>query len=541
MKQARLDWQRAALLIWAMLRFGSGPLLRSLFRRPARGDSGPVRLRLAMESLGITYLKFGQFMAMRFDVLPAEYCQELATLFDTVPPVPFEVARATVEAELGKPLGACFAEFTPEALAAGSVAQVHRARTLNGEPVAVKIQRPGIRPIFEADMRNFLRLGRMIDASGVAGFISVSDMLNDFGTWTLREMDFTLEGQTADRLRETALPYEVVPEVYWDLSTSRVLTMEFLDGPNAIQVQTIIDSGGHESLEEELPGFDLHLAMRRLSFISLRQLFVTGFFHGDPHPGNVIFLPDNRVAFVDFGIFGEFTDREREVWRRHFEAFATGDIRESMYQYCRLVLAGPDGDLMAFQREAYDTLQSLYLANLNPALPPEARHVGKSSGAIFELLRTYRLRVTLNNVLFWRTLVALSASAFRLSPRFDLLDVERQFFEEYRPDPIDEIESAVREAIKEQISAQLDGELSKISEVLSIQSEGELKIDALVHASPPVERDRDSHTKGVVLVLVGVSFAVAGAATPWDATWRLAILGLALPMFAWSLVREARR
>src|SRR4051812_6722650 len=162
MSQAFLDLRRAALLLWALLRFGGGPLLRAILHRPARGDSGPVRLRLAFESLGITYLKLGQFLAMRFDVLPAAYCQELARLFDTVPPIPFEAIRATVEAELGQPLDVVFPTFERESLAAGSIAQVHRARTRDGEDVAVKVQRPGIRRVFDADMRNFRRLGSLI-------------------------------------------------------------------------------------------------------------------------------------------------------------------------------------------------------------------------------------------------------------------------------------------------------------------------------------------------------------------------------------------
>ncbi|MGE3912654.1 MAG: AarF/UbiB family protein, partial [Chloroflexota bacterium] len=148
--RASLDLRRAALAIRALIRFGSGPFLRGLLRLPPRGPSGPVRLRLAFESLGVTYLKLGQFLAMRFDVLPAAYCQELGTLFDGVPPSPFETARAMVEEELGKPLDVLFASFEREALAAGSIAQVHRARTPEGRDVAVKVQRPRIRQIFEA-------------------------------------------------------------------------------------------------------------------------------------------------------------------------------------------------------------------------------------------------------------------------------------------------------------------------------------------------------------------------------------------------------
>ena len=539
--RAFLDLRRAALLIVAVVRFGGGPLLRKLFRLAPRPPSGPVRLRLAMESLGVTYLKLGQFLAMRFDLLPAAYCQELGTLFDQVPPEPFEAARQLVESELGRPLDDLFASFERESLAAGSIAQVHRARTHEGREVAVKIQRPGIRRIFEADMRDLRRLAWFVDATGALGFVSSREMVDDFASWTIREMDFTQEGETADRLSEVALEYEVVPEVFWSLSTSRVLTMEFLDGPNAIQVQQILDQGGREHLREVYPDLDLDVIMHRLAFISLRQLFVTGFFHGDPHPGNVLFLRDNRVALVDFGIFGELAPSEREIWRRHFEAFATGNLREAIYQYGKLIMAGPDSDVVAFQREAYMALQKIYLAHLNPENPPEERHVARTSNAIFEMLREHRLRVTLNNLLFWRTLVALNASAFRLSPRFDLLGVQREFFAEYGTDPIDEAYTIIRDSIQEEIRAILTGELDQIGHGLAIQSEGEQQMAVVLAATAPSERDRDRHVHALTLALVGLSFAVAGLGAAWEPVWRQAMLLLAVPTFAWSLATEVRR
>ena len=539
--RALLDVQRAVLLVIAIARFAGPPMLRRLFRLRPRGPSGPVRLRLAMESLGVTYLKLGQFLAMRFDVLPAAYCQELGNLFDKVPPTPFETARQVVESELGQPLNALFASFERASLAAGSIAQVHRARTHHDQDVAVKVQRPGIRRIFESDVRNLRRLATLIDALGVLGFVSSREMVDDFASWTIREMDFTLEGQTADRLRQVALEYEVVPEVFWGLTTSRVLTMEFLDGPNAVQVQQLLDHGGRERLRAAYPDLDLDVIMKRLAFISLRQLFVTGFFHGDPHPGNVIFLYDSRVALVDFGIFGELAPSEREIWRRHFEAFAVGDLREAIYQYGKLIIAGPDSDIVAFQREAYMALQKIYLAHLNPENPPEERHVARSSNAIFEMLREHRLRVTLNNLLFWRTLVALNASAFRLSPRFDLLGVQREFFAVYGSDPIDEACRIIRDSIQEQIRAVLAGELDQVGQALATQSQGDMKMSVVVTETAPVNRDRDRHARALTLALVGLSLAVAGLGSAWEPAWRQAALIMAIPTFACSLLAEVRR
>ncbi|MGE3913608.1 MAG: ABC1 kinase family protein, partial [Chloroflexota bacterium] len=433
------------------------------------------------------------------------------------------------------------ASFEREALAAGSIAQVHRARTPEGRDVAVKVQRPRIRQIFEADMRNLRRVATMIDALGLLGFVSAREMTDDFASWTVREMDFTQEGQTADRLRGLALDYEIVPEIFWSLTTSRVLTLELLHGPNAIQIQKILDEGGRPLLQARYPELDLDLVMRRLAFISLRQLFVTGFFHGDPHPGNVIVLHDNRVALIDFGIFGELAPSEREIWSRHFQAFATGDIREAIYQYSKLIIADPDSDVVAFRQEAFEALQHLYLTHLNPESSPEERHVARSSTAIFEMLREHRLRVTLNNLLFWRTLVALNASAFRLSPSFDLLGVQREFFKTYGPDPIDEALNVFRDAIHENIGALLHGELDRIGLALAIESRNDLNVVADVRESAPVARDRDRHARAMTLALVGLSLVVAGSGAAWDPAWRQAVILAAVPMLTLSFVTESLR
>jgi hypothetical protein len=157
------------------------------------------------------------------------------------------------------------------------------------------------------------------------------------------------------------------------------------------------------------------------------------------------------------------------------------------------------------------------------------------------MLREHRLRVTLNNLLFWRTLVALNASAFRLSPRFDLLGVQRQFFAAYGTDPLDEAYRILRDSIKEQIAAVLGGELGRIGQALAVQSRGELKFDVVVTESAPVNRDRDRHAQAVTLALVGLSLAVAGLGAAWEPVWRQVMLVLVVPTFAWSLLTEVRR
>src|SRR5688500_13199023 len=226
-RETALDIRRAALPLWEGLK-----LVMSLLLRRARGLPAdyPKRVRRALERLGLTYLKLGQYLAMRLDLLPEELCEELSRLYEDVSPVGFGGVQATAEAELRGPLGQLFLSFKREPVAAASAAQVHEARTFSNERVAVKVQRPGIQPIFAADMRNLRRAAALADALGFSGTLSMKEIVGEFERWTARELDFLTEGRTAERLRHSATAHEVVPAIYWELTTSKVLTMQFVDG-----------------------------------------------------------------------------------------------------------------------------------------------------------------------------------------------------------------------------------------------------------------------------------------------------------------------
>jgi ubiquinone biosynthesis protein len=201
-----LDVRRFLFVLGKVLRYGVFPLAGWLPVPAYRRNSFAVRLRHCLEDLGLTYLKLGQFLALRFDILPAEVCLELNRLFESVAPMPLGTARAIVESELGAPIGDLFAEFSPEPVAAASVAQVHDARLPSGARVAVKVQRSGLERIFRADVRNLRRAATVAQALGAFGRLSVTGMVAQFSAWTLREMDFRIEGRTAERVRAESEP-----------------------------------------------------------------------------------------------------------------------------------------------------------------------------------------------------------------------------------------------------------------------------------------------------------------------------------------------
>jgi ubiquinone biosynthesis protein len=402
---------------------------RMPIRRRARVHTTRAeRVRIELERLGLTYLKLGQFLAMRFDLLPREVCDELEKLYERVDPVPFPAVRELIESEFDAPLDTLFSSFSETPLASASVAQVHVATTAAGEPVAVKVQRPGIEHAFRADMRNLWRLARLLDRLGVGGELSVREIAHEFITWTAGELDFISEARTADRVRSNALEYEIVPELHWDLITSRVLTMELIDGLSLNTVTEIIAEGGEELLAEHLPGIDIGLTLRRLATASLRQIFITGFFHGDPHPGNILIRADNTVVFVDFGIFGELNRWHRQLMVAMVESIALGDVDRAFRSYAAISDLTEGTDAVAFEQNAKAVLRRWYSNASDEGSDKAERHLGKYVAEMLDLVRRHRVRLRFDTLLFWRTLHALDASGLKFPLHFDLLAELRYFF-----------------------------------------------------------------------------------------------------------------
>jgi ubiquinone biosynthesis protein len=532
--------QRALLLLWTGIRFSSGPIARKILRLPSSGDGYAVRIRKAFEELGLTYLKLGQFLAMRYDILPAEVCRELSKLFEDVQPMSLEEARVVVETELGGPLEELFLYFNPEPIAAASVAQVYEARTLQNEKVAVKIQRPGIDQTFTSDMRILRRIANLIDWSGLAGRLSITEMSDEFANWTQRELNFITEAHTADRLREFALPFEIVPKIYWELTTSKVLTLEFVAGISLSQVGNLLEKGEIEQLKTDYPHLQLEQAYHNLAFASMHQLFEIGFFHGDPHPGNILVRDDNTVAFIDFGIFGSLTESERETVAGFVESLAIGDVDGGFYYYSKELIPTEETDLITFELEAKSVLQQWRQVTTNPDLPLAERHLGKYIGDMIAISRRNHLRMGMEYLLFWRTLNALDSTILRLSAQFDLLSELRLFFEQTRGSFASQALELKMDKNRAAISADLMfGLPDQLRVILNTISRGRSEWPVYTQETVEVRRSKDREVKLTAAVILVLSLVTLAAAATWSGLIRLAVVAIVAVTFGWLLYSMA--
>ena len=404
-------------------------MLSAVLRR--RESVIAVALRRFLESMGSTYLKLGQYLALRYDLVPAEICRELADLFERVPPVAFDAIQAHLERELGAPLDTLFPEFDRQPIAAASIAQVHRATTRDGRVVAVKVQRPGVDLIIAADLRNLRRLAAIGDAVRLTRAISLAAAVDEFAEYTLREVDFLLEGQTAERIHGTV--HDVVtPDVVWELSTRRVLTMTFIEGISLARLHELMVKTP-DAVDTVLPGFDLPDAIKRLGYATLSQLFVTGFFHADPHPGNILVGPNGLTALVDFGIFGRLGPDQRESLSMYVEQLAVGSLEIAYRNYENLVHFSPLSDRRAFKRAVLKEMTAWRRAVTDPSAPLRVRHVGYLADQKAQLLYKHHVTLDLDTLLFWRTIIVLDATVLQLMPRFDLAQLLGEFFTSVRP------------------------------------------------------------------------------------------------------------
>ncbi|MGP8337311.1 MAG: ABC1 kinase family protein [Methanosarcinaceae archaeon] len=280
--------------------------------------TGPERARKVLEELGPTYIKFGQILSVRQDLIPIKYANEFAKLQDAVPHFDFKDVSLLIRQELGAPIDDIFSEFEHEPIAAASIGQVHRAKLHDGTDVVVKVQRPGIKKVIEADLDIMYSIAGFAEEHiHDAKLYRPIDVIDEFSRSIHAEMDYTQEARNIDRFLTNFKddPHIYIPEVYWDFSSERVLTLEYIEG---------IRSNDFGRIEEL--GFDKNEIATYGAKAFMKQIFEYGFFHADMHPGNIIIMDDGKIALIDFGMVGHLSDDVRNALIDGLIATSNGDI-----------------------------------------------------------------------------------------------------------------------------------------------------------------------------------------------------------------------
>ena len=380
----------------------------------------PERLRLMFEELGPTFIKLGQVLACRPDLLPLEYAKEFSRLTDAVAPFPFAEARAIIEKDLGASLASLFASFDPEPMAAASIAQVHRAVLNDGREVMVKVQRPNIENIIERDISILRGIAQLIDVHvHELQSYNVPGIVDEFSRTISKELDFFIEASNAVQLRHNFKDSNdlVIPEVHAGLSSKRVLVLEKIEGVR------IDDYAGIERM-----GHDRKDIARKGAGAFFKMVFQDGLFHADPHPGNIFVLSDGRLGMVDFGIMGRVTEENMEYFASVLVALAGHDYDSLTRQYVNLgFLSEESMDIDTVQRDLKEDLAEL----LEPYYGMTIRQIDFATyvDRVTRILNRHKLKIPQNLYLMEKSLITLDGLLKQLNPEFDYLTAAQPYVE----------------------------------------------------------------------------------------------------------------
>jgi ubiquinone biosynthesis protein len=385
------------------------------------------RLRLALEELGPTYIKLGQILSTRPDLIPVEFIDELTKLQNEVPPFAFNEVVQIVESEFGVSPEELFESLNDTSLAAASIGQVHRAVLKDGEEVAVKFQRPGIQRIIEVDLEIMLHIATLAEQNiEEMSLLRPVKIVEEFARSLEKEIDYKIEATNMERTARQFIdtPFVYIPKVYREWTTSRILTSEFIEGIKISELDKI-----------EAAGLDRKLIVARVAEIILTQIFDHGFFHADPHPGNVFVLQNNVICLLDFGMV-EVVDRHT---RGDFVDLMYGIVRQDEARVAEALLKltywEQEPDRRAFERDVADFMgRHLYK-------PLKDIEFAKLFQDLLELVTNFHLRLPANIFLMMKAIGMLEGIGQALDPDFDMIAntepfIQRAMRERFKPQRI---------------------------------------------------------------------------------------------------------
>jgi ubiquinone biosynthesis protein len=466
----------------------------------------PVRIRLALEAMGPTFVKLGQVLSTRVDLFPPDWIAEFEKLQTNVPPTPFEDVLPQITDALGRPPDEVFRDLEPSAWAAASIAQVYRARLQDGTPVVLKVRRPGIRPIVEADLR-ILRSIAVVAERELPELrrFQPEQMVLQFAKSLGRELDLEQEARHQDRFARNFAddPTVVIPRIYWEFTSASMNVQQFIEGVP-----------GQDLALVERAGLDRKILADRGAAAVLKMILIDGYFHADPHPGNVIYLPGNRVGMIDFGMVGRLSDTRRNQIVDLLAALSRHDEHGMM-----AVLLDWTDDAAVDESRLANDLGELVFNYEHLAL--KDIQIGQLLSDITAIMRSHSIVLPADLALLFKALITLEGLGRRLDPEFQLVPyltpfVKRVLAERYSP-------RAVSRRMQRSVGgllASLGGLPGDIVRLVRDARRGRMKIEfdlkRLDHFGHQIDRSASRLTMGVVTgsLIVGSSIVMTVSGGP---------------------------
>ncbi|MCD6184690.1 MAG: AarF/ABC1/UbiB kinase family protein [Deltaproteobacteria bacterium] len=414
--------QRYRQIVTVLIKYGFGDLVDILkieqyleigFKILSRKHRGKLeslsraeRVRMVLEELGPTFIKMGQILSTRPDLLPVEYIKELPKLQDDVPSFPFSEVKKIIENEFKKPVNEIFLEFDEQPIAAASIGQVHKAVSLDGEVVVVKIQRPGIKRIVEVDLEIMLHLAGLMEKHLEGWDIHhPTKIVREFAATLEKELDYTLEAAYMERFaRQFEGDTRIhVPKIYKECMTKCVLTMECIEGVKASDLDEL-EKNGLDRFKIARVGFDL----------IMEQIFVNGFFHADPHPGNIFVLPDNIICFIDFGMMGRINLKSRENFADLILSIVKRDEIKVVDAILNLTEYDDSPDYPSLERDVAEFMDKYCYKPLKEV------ELGNLLQQLLDVSTRHRLNIPPDLFLMIKALSTIEGLGTKLDPDFDV-------------------------------------------------------------------------------------------------------------------------
>lgn len=370
-------------------------------------DSVPKRLRLAMEELDGSFIKLGQLLSLRPDLVPKEYCEEFTKLQDNIKPLDFRQIKSIIEDEFKTPLNKIFDSFDKNPIASASIGQVHKAKLKSGEVVAVKVQRIGVKELFEADIDIMHKLASLLESNiPETKIYKPTQIVKEFEEYTRKELDYLIEAKNIEDFYKANRDKNIItPKVFWNYTKNKVLTMDFIDGKKISELKKFSEVNSYEKI-----------VMKNISSSMMKQILEYKIFHADPHPGNILLLWDNKIALLDFGIVGRLDQKLAEKIENVFIALMKADSNLLANSLVDLNFVNKNISQKELKKDLSEHLSKYYSKSSKEINLSEAFY------DLFEIARKYEMQFPDGFTLLLKSLITIDGLAKRIYPDFNFIE-----------------------------------------------------------------------------------------------------------------------